>query len=196
MEDQLGFLEFQTILLKVMSEGMSYFGEGSILHLNVSEGGKKVVLQLESVFKNKPSIESALLKLAHDASMMNGFVNSVFSQISDFNYFTQHKLDINKNFYLKIKILTEDVNILERKGFGLFMYDESDMAKVLNCFKLGYLNLFEDYIDELRRVNNFESANDIERIYRFIEEDYHEQDINKSMFDFIQLNFDMYAKYL
>lgn len=140
------------------------------------------ILKVENVFE-KVSPQLLCCKLVHDISLMSAFV---INYIRNFSSSIQNPSSKTKKLFLRLSISPEGVNIIQKRGFGLFVYNVDDMAYALYKFYDGVENL-------LKRLRNDEK-------YEFLDvilENYHQlfgRNPDEIMTNFINNNQSFYKK--
>ena len=121
----------QLLISSIIAEKPEYI-KFSNYELSIEDGDAKV-LNTNNVFNlGEISPKLICLKLIHNIYMMNAFLLN-FCVDNHANFYNNSSK--NKNLYLKIEISDVSVNILKRKGFGLFAYNVDDMAFCLYKFR-------------------------------------------------------------
>lgn len=172
-------LNYMLAISKILEENIEYINT-SYYDLKVENEITEITTEniLEDV-----SPQLLCLKLVHNITMMSAFIiNYVENTGANVNnYFSKEK-----NLYLKIHISSENVEIVRKKGFGLFAFNIDDMAYALYSFYEGMKN----YINELSKKKKFAFLNIITENYLQL----FTKDPNNAMVTFIKNNKDFYAE--
>ncbi len=178
-----------SIVMNVMSKNQSYFATESLMEIKV-ENRKGTVLYTEDLIDDDLDIDIATqcLKLVHNISMLSCFYISFVAQnnVDILNY----KPDIDSDFYLKISIYPENVNIDKRKGFGLFAYNVDDMAYTLGEI----LPAMKNYID--KKIVENKKLKELEKVKNFIDKISCGLEPNAAFILFVNENLNLYEKYI
>lgn len=182
------------ILLKVFDTGKSYFGNPSVYEVDIANSDN-VQLRMTGIFKDKPSIEAALIKLVHNYLMIHFYTLELMKnvEIENFRSFSEYKLDPQKNFYLKIRVDTENIKIIEKRGFGLIFHDPQELYFAASAISTKLISLMRGYKNDLESKNDNKTANDIQRFLDFTSKYYPFKSIDDGLFNFIRDNIDMYS---
>lgn len=171
-------LNFMVIIPIIMEENPEYLFE-TIYELE-TEYGNSQISGYENLFEDV-SPQYMCLKIVHNLSMMGNFVKNFLIQSGATMNSTSSK---NKSLYLKLSIKPENIDILKKKGFGLFSYNVDDMAYSLYEFQ----NAIKNLLEEKSKEKDYDFLNII--LKDFI--NYTLTDPNTAMYDLINNNKDFY----
>lgn len=194
--NNLDFEKGFRIFLNVFDTGKSYFGNPSIYEVDIANSDD-IELRMTGIFKDKPSIEAALIKLVHNYLMIEFFTAELMKnfEIESFRSMLEYKLDPQKNFYLKIRVDTENIRIIEKRGFGLIFYDHKEVYFAASSLKTKLISLMKDYKKDLESKNDNKTADDIQRFVDFASKYFSFESVNDGLLSFINDNMDMYSKF-
>ena len=187
MKEEQEIYNSMKIVIEVLSKNEDYFMDDSIIEVKV-ENKKGLIKETEGLFDENISMAAICLNLIHNISMLHCF---------SFNFAVENSFDIlnytfneTDDFYLKLSISPNSINIEKRKGFGLFAYNVDDMAATLN----EVIPAFKIYLNE--KISQDEKLKDLKRVLSFI--DYIEKGLepNAAMSMFITENKDLYKNYI
>lgn len=168
------------LIAKIMEENPKYI-TSSYYDLSVDNDEFEIV-DTEDVFENV-SPQLLCLKLVHNISMMSAFV---INYVQSSGASVKNSASTQKRLFLKLSISAENIDIVQKKGFGLFGYNVDDMAYALNSFYYA----MKDYLQELAQKKKY---NFLERV---LKEYMHlfTRDPNTAMIEFLNNNKDFYEK--
>ena len=171
-------LNFMVIIPIIMEENPEYLFE-TIYELE-TEYGNSQISGYENLFEDV-SPQYMCLKIVHNLSMMGNFVKNFLIQSGATMNSTSSK---NKSLYLKLSIKPENIDILKKKGFGLFSYNVDDMAYSLYEFQ----NAIKNLLEEKSKEKDYDFLNIILKDFF----NYTLTDPNTAMYDLINNNKDFY----
>ena len=175
------------VFTNVMSEKPNYFVNATKYEFEV-ENGKGKIIDVENLLVDDISIQALCIKLVHNLSMLSCFFIN-YSAENDFDLL-KHKFKDSDNFYLKLSVAAEDINIEKRKGFGLFGFNADDMAASLGEVP----RALKVYISEIQKKHK--KYDDLERVVKIADQIICGLDPNTAMTLFIKENAELYKKYI
>lgn len=168
------------LIMTIMKENPNYF-LNSCYDLYTSES-KVLISDTQGVFEDV-SPQYLCLKLVHNIAMMSAFS---LNYINDTGATIENPSSREKSLFLKLSISPENIDIVERDGFGLLGYNVDDMAYALSTFYLAiqkYLECLSEEKTFLKRV--VKECRDMNLLTI---------DVNTAMIEFIKNNKDFYEK--
>jgi len=170
----------------IMDTGVEYFSTSTIFSIEVTNGEEKIS-DIKNVFEDVP-IQAICFKLFHNKIMISSY--AVHYPIDDSRWsFEDFQLKPTDNYYLELEVSAGGVNILDKKGYGLFSINHKGIINTLMKFD----SAFKDYIanlvqedskyNELLRISNFTTYNS-------------EKDLDFITVEFLLKNRDFFANYL
>ncbi|MBE6148032.1 MAG: hypothetical protein E7167_00770 [Firmicutes bacterium] len=168
------------LIATIMEENPEYFLNS--YYYFYANDSSVLISDVEGVFEDV-SPQLLCLKLVHNIAMMSAFS---LNFIQNTGATIENPSSREKKLFLKLAIRPENVDILEREGFGLLEYNNDDMAYALSTFYLAIQKYLEGLSEEktfLERV--LKECRDMRLIT---------MDINTAMMEFIKNNTDFYEK--
>ena len=169
------------LITKIVGENPEYFSN-SYYNLSINYG-KPEIVYTDNIFKNVPP-QFICLKLIHNISMMSAFTTNYIKTGANINNPSSEQ----KKLFLSLSISAENIDIIKKKGFGLFGYNIDDMAYALYSF----YQAIQKYLKELVEHNEYKflkrGLNECSNPFLFT------NDTNTALINFLNSNKDFYAE--
>lgn len=177
------FTDIMEIAVNLISKNNEYFVTPSLYEIKINNK-MGIIESTKFVIRQNLPVSILCLKLIHNLSMLEAF---------HMNYILDNNINIIKNefrgneeFYLKLSVSSNNINIEKRKGFGLFAYNVDDMALTLG-----------EILPALRKhlikiVEQNKDLSDLQRVIDFIKNIKMGLEPNAAIYLFIKENIDLY----
>ena len=170
------------LVTKVLGENPQYM-TSSYYDLSINYGEAEII-DTDDVFEDV-SPQLLCLKLVHNISMMSAFV---INYIQSSGGSISNPSSTQKKLFLRLSISAENIDIVQKKGFGLFGYNVDDMTYALNNFYYA----MESYLKNMSQKKKYNFLDRVLKEYTSMH--LFTRDPNKALEDFLNNNKDFYEK--
>lgn len=187
-------IDIQLLIASMLDENKKYFINDVVYEIEI-KNGKGIVIETENLFEDNVPLAVLSFRIIHNLSMLYNYYIYFSSLVAengeiDVVNLINHKLDIDKTYYLQIIIeKNQQVTINKRKGFGMFTYNVDDMIVAL----LETYFAVKNYVLEMLKESKYK---EIKKVTDFIDSKYTMSGPDEEFTNFFVKNKEIFNKYL